>query len=182
MATNHVGKPPHFDGTNCDYWKKRMCLHLKAMSRKIWGVVEETFIVLDMKDPTTREEKFQLNDQTFSVIYEALDPKVFESIKDLEFTHEVWKILEDPYEGTSVVKEAKLYIFKDKYAKFKMLEDKSMSEMFHRLNVIVNEVRIGHKVNDEDFSHMFLILEMRHTKVGYRIKKLELNALGPLNL
>ena len=37
-----------------------MCLHLKAMSQKIWGVVgvvEESFIVLDMKDPTPREEE-----------------------------------------------------------------------------------------------------------------------------
>ena len=34
--------------------------------------------------------------------------------------------LEDSYEGTSAVKEAKLYIFKDKYAKFKMLKDESM--------------------------------------------------------
>jgi len=60
MATNHVSKPPHFDGNNYDYWKKRMCLHLKAMSQKIWGVVgvvEESFIVLDMKDPTPREEE-----------------------------------------------------------------------------------------------------------------------------
>jgi len=56
MPTNHVGKPPHFDGTNYDYWKKRMCLHLKAMTRKIWEVVEESFIVLDIKDTTPREE------------------------------------------------------------------------------------------------------------------------------
>jgi hypothetical protein len=57
MATNHVGKPPNFDGTNYGYWKKRTCLHLKAMSRKIWEVVEDPFIVLDIKDPTPREEK-----------------------------------------------------------------------------------------------------------------------------
>jgi hypothetical protein len=77
--------------------------------------VEESFVVLDMKDPTPREEKkLQLNDQALNVIYEALDPKAFESIQDLEFAHEVWKRLEDSYEGTSAVKEAKLYIFKDK--------------------------------------------------------------------
>ena len=53
-----------------------MCLHLMTMSQKIWGVVEE-FIVLDMKDPTPREEEnLQLNDQPPNVIYEALDPKI----------------------------------------------------------------------------------------------------------
>jgi hypothetical protein len=93
-----------------------------------------------------------------NVIYEALDPKVFESIKDLEFAFQVWKRLGDSYESTSAVKEAKLYIFKDnKYANFKILHDENVSEMFHRLNVIVNELRnLGDKVDDEDFSHRFL--------------------------
>jgi hypothetical protein len=44
-------------------------------------------------------------------IYEALDLKVFESINDLKFAHEVWKRLEDSHEGTPIVKEGKLYIY-----------------------------------------------------------------------
>lgn len=99
-----------------------MCLHLKAMSQKIWGSLEEEFIMLDMKVPTLREEdNLQLNNQGLNVIYEALDPKVFKSIKDLEIASQVWKRPQDAYWDTSIVKEAKLYIFKDKYAKFKML-------------------------------------------------------------
>jgi hypothetical protein len=48
-------------------------------------------------------------------------------------------------------------IFKDKYGKFKMMKDESVPEMFHRLNVILNELwNLGHKVDDEDFSHQFL--------------------------
>jgi hypothetical protein len=55
------------------------------------------------------------------------------------------------------MKEAKLYIFKDKYAKFKMQEDENVLETFHRLNIFVTELRnLGHKVYDEDFSHQFL--------------------------
>ena len=54
------------------------------------GGVEEEFIMLDMKGPTPREEdNLQLNDQGLIVIYEALDPKVFVSIKDLEMAHQV---------------------------------------------------------------------------------------------
>jgi len=75
------------------------------MSQKILGVVEEEFVVLDMKDTTPREEEYlQLNDQALNVIYEALDPKVLESIKDLEFAFQVCKRLDDSYEGTSPVK------------------------------------------------------------------------------
>lgn len=57
-----------------------MALHLKAMSRKIWGVVNNSFIVLDLKGTTPREEEnLQLNDQALNVIYKTLDSKVFES-------------------------------------------------------------------------------------------------------
>ena len=91
--------------------------------------------MLDMKKLANREEELlQLNDQALNVIYEALDTKVFKSIKDLEMAHHVRKRLEDSYEGTSVVNKSKLYIFKDKFVKFKMLKDESVLEMFHRLS------------------------------------------------
>ena len=61
--------------------------------------------------------------------------------------HKVWKRLEEAYEGTSTIKDAKLYLFKDKHAKFKMLEGENVLEMFHCLNNIANELRAhGHKV------------------------------------
>jgi hypothetical protein len=44
MASNnnvHIGKPPHFDGNNYDYWKIRMPMHLIAMGGKIWQVVKD---------------------------------------------------------------------------------------------------------------------------------------------
>jgi len=38
-----------------------------------------------------------------------------------------------------------------------MKDDKSAPKMFHRLNMIVYELRaLGHKVDNEDFSHKFL--------------------------
>jgi hypothetical protein len=32
----HIGKPPHFDGNNYDYWKIIMSMHLRAMGGRIW--------------------------------------------------------------------------------------------------------------------------------------------------
>jgi hypothetical protein len=55
------------------------------------------------------------------------------------------------------MKKAKLYIFKDKRAKFKMQGHESVSKMFHRLNIIVNELKnLGHKV-DELFHRLHII-------------------------
>ena len=32
--------PPHFDGTNYDYWKVRMKAFLKSIDEKVWNSVE----------------------------------------------------------------------------------------------------------------------------------------------
>jgi hypothetical protein len=77
---------------------------------------------------------------------------------DCEKASEVWKRLEKTYEGTPVVKSAKLYILKDKLTSFKMKDDESIPEMFYRLQVIVNDLKaLGEKINDDDVSHWFLM-------------------------
>ena len=56
-----------------------------------------------------------------------------------------------------MVKGAKAYILKEKFASFKMKEDESVPEMFHRLQVLVNDLKaLGEKMEDKDFSHKFL--------------------------
>ena len=67
---------------------------------------------------------------TLNTIYNAIDSKVFEQIKDLEKASEVWVRLEETYEGTSTVKSAKLYMLKDKLSNFKMKYVESILEMF----------------------------------------------------
>jgi hypothetical protein len=46
----------------------------------------------------------QCNTMTLNTIYNAIDFKVFEQIKDCERANEVWKRLEEIYEGTPMVK------------------------------------------------------------------------------
>jgi hypothetical protein len=47
--------------------------------------------------------------------------------------HEAWKKLEESFVDTQVTKDAKAYILREKFASFKMKEDESVPEMFHRL-------------------------------------------------
>ena len=55
--------------------------------------------------------------------------------------------MEETYEGTPAVKSAKMYILKDKLTSFKMKEDESIPEMFHHLQVIVNDLKaLGDKI------------------------------------
>ena len=45
---NHVGgKPPFFDGTSFDYWKRKMKMYLGSINDNVWDVVENEFIIID---------------------------------------------------------------------------------------------------------------------------------------
>ena len=138
----HVGKPPFFDGNNYDYWKNRMSAHLKAMSRKLWRVVNDGYVILDAKNLTPVDEENEvLNDQGVNVLFSALDVSEFNKVKSHINANDIWKKLMEIHEGTSSVKEAKLYVLKGKFSEFAMKKDECVAEMFNRLNCIVNELK-----------------------------------------
>jgi hypothetical protein len=121
--------------------------------------VVETKIEIDNEEApaATEEVLLQNNDIALSVIHDALDKRTFEQIKNIEMAHEAWKKLEESFEGTQAVKGAKAYILKEKFVSFMMKDDESVPEMFHRLQVLVNDLKaLGEEVKDKDFSHKFL--------------------------
>jgi hypothetical protein len=161
MASNnnvHIGKPPNFDGNNYDYWKIRISMHLKSMGGKIWPIIRDGFVVLkeDEQSPSDNENVLT-NDQATNVLYDALDINEFNRIKNLTTAHEIWTKLMEIYEGTTIVKIAKLYVCKRKFEQFLMKEDESVFDMFNRLNEIVKELKgLGFNVPNLDFTHKFL--------------------------
>ena len=81
---NHIDKPPLFDGTSYDYWKKKMSTHLKSMNRKIWEIVKTKIEIADAAHSPPREEKkLQFNDIAINTLYDAIHVKIFEQIKHL---------------------------------------------------------------------------------------------------
>ena len=138
----HVGKPPFFDGNNYDYWKTRMSTHLKAMSRKLWRVVNDGYVILDAKNLTPVDKENEvLNDLGVNVLFSALDVSEFNRVKSLTNANDIWKKLMEIHKGTSSVKEAKLYLLKGKFSEFALKKDESVAEMFNRLNNVVNELK-----------------------------------------
>ena len=161
IVFNHVGANHH-----------SLMAHAMIIGRERWGcILVQSMIKYGMWlrvtmlsliptiSPTkTRPTNKQCNTKALNTIYNAIDSKVFEQIKDCERANEMWKRLEETYEGTPVVKSAKLYILKDKLTSLKMKEDESILEMFHRLQVIVNDLKaLREKIKDDDVSHRFLM-------------------------
>ena len=59
--------------------------------------------------------------------------------------------------GTQAMKGDKAYILKEKFVSFKMKDDESVPKMFHRLQVLINDLKaLREEVKDKDFSHKFL--------------------------
>ena len=64
------------------------------------------------------------------------------------------------------MKGAKAYILKEKFASFKMKEDESVSEMFHGLQVLVNDLKaLGEKGEGQGLLPQ--VLEMLTFKIGH---------------
>ena len=92
-----------------------------------------------------------------------LDKRIFEQIKNIERALEAWKKLEESFEGTQAVKGAKAYIFKEKFASFKIKEDESVPEMVHRLLVLVKD--LVRKMDPRPIYFGFLCLMTNITKL-----------------
>jgi hypothetical protein len=64
-------------------------------------MVENEFVILDPTNLTNNDKiNKQCNTMALNTIYNSIDSKVFERIKDLEMASEVWVRLDETYEGT----------------------------------------------------------------------------------
>jgi hypothetical protein len=87
-------------------------------------VVEIKIEIEDPENPTmAKKVLLQNNDIALSAIHNAIDERTFEQIKNIKMTHEIWKKLEESFEGIKAIKGAKTYILKEKFTSFKMKED-----------------------------------------------------------
>jgi hypothetical protein len=61
---------------------------------------------------------------------QALSLSEFAKISNFKSAKEAWQILETTYEGTKLVKSAKLQMLISKFEEIKMLEDETFGEFY----------------------------------------------------
>ena len=67
-----------------------MTAHLKAMSRKIWRVFNDGYVIFYPKKLTPLDEENELlNDQAINVLFSALDVSEFNRVKNLDTANEI---------------------------------------------------------------------------------------------
>jgi len=138
-----------FDGTNYGYWKARMCFFLKSID--CWKIVESSWT----KPEETNLELVPVrnarlaNDKALHALCQALSPYEFAKISNCEISQEAWQILETTYEGTKLVKFAKLQMLISRFKEIKMLEDETFGEFYSKMRDLRNSmVSLGKTVSD----------------------------------
>jgi hypothetical protein len=140
---------PAFDGTNYGYWKARMRLFLKSID--CWSIVKTGWTKpTDATLKLVTEKNARLsNDKALHALCQALSPSEFVRISNSESAKKAWQILETTYEGTKLVKSAKLQMLISKFEEIKMLEDETFREFYSKMSDLRNSlVSLGKTVSD----------------------------------
>jgi hypothetical protein len=140
---------PAFDGTNYGYWKARMHFFLKSIDCR--SIVETSWT--KPEDVTLKlvpQKKARLsNDKALHALCQALSPSEFIKISNCESAQEAWQILETTYEGTKLVKSAKLQMLILRFEEIKMLEEKTFREFYSKMSDLRNSmVSLGKPILD----------------------------------
>jgi hypothetical protein len=106
---------PTFDGMNYGYWKARMRFFLKSID--CWSIVDSGWTKPKDATPETVPLKNARlsNDKALHALCQALSPSEFAKISSCESAKEAWQILETTYEGTKLVKSAKLQMLTSRF-------------------------------------------------------------------
>jgi hypothetical protein len=140
---------PAFDGTDYGYWKARMRFFLKSID--CWSIVETRWT---KPEETTLELVPQKNarlsnDKALHVQCQPLSPSEFAKISNCESAQEAWQILETTYEGTKLVKSAKLQMLISRFEEIKMLEEETFGEFYSKMSDLRNSmVSLGKPISD----------------------------------
>jgi hypothetical protein len=112
-----------------------MCLFLKSID--VWKITETGWIKPeDIADEITiAQTSARLsNDKALHTLCQALSPSEFARISNCESAKDAWQILETTYEGTKLVKFAKLQMLISKFEEIKMLEEETFREFYTKIS------------------------------------------------
>jgi hypothetical protein len=124
-----------------------------------------------------------------NAICQTLSPSKFSRISHCETAKEAWEVIETTYEGTQLVKFAKLQMLVSQFGGIKMLEEESFNEFYTKISDLRNSmINLGKKTSDAKIIKKILrsLLERFRIKVSTIEERKNLNDMkieelvGPL--
>jgi len=86
------------------------------------------------------------DNKALHALFQALLPSEFARISNCESAQEAWKILETTYEGTKLVKSAKLQMLIFRFEEIKMMEEETFGEIYSKKSDLRNSMVILGKI------------------------------------
>ncbi|XP_059635341.1 uncharacterized protein LOC132277504 [Cornus florida] len=149
QATN---KALGFSGVNYDSWKIRIEAFLMSHSYDVWHAAVNGIVVLNLENPSEVDKIAMANDgKAKHVLYCALKQQEFTRVKNCKSAKEIWDSLQAAHEGSTVIKENKIQLYKVQYEACTMEERETVAEYLFRINDIVNNMKsLGEDIKDSD--------------------------------
>jgi hypothetical protein len=109
-----------------------------------WTKPEETTLEL-----VPQKNAHLSNDKALHALCQALSPSEFAKISNCESAQEASQVLETTYEGTKLVKSAKLQMLISRFEEIKMLEEETFEEFYSKMSDLRNSmVSLGKPISD----------------------------------
>src|SRR3954466_9739626 len=133
---------PIFDRTDYPYWKNKMRMHLEAIDKDLWDIVEEGITEANlMTTPDTVKKNWQLDAKARSIIGGHLNKAQFNRISGLDTAKKIWTRLSKVNEGVSAQRDSRIDTLRSLFNRFKRLDNEHVQQTFDRLTDISNELQ-----------------------------------------
>jgi hypothetical protein len=113
-------------------------MHFFLKSIDCWQIVESARL-LTFELILKRNARLA-NDKALHALCQALSPSEFARISNYETALEAWQMLETTYEGTKLVKSAKLQMLIFRFEEIKMLEEETFKEFYTKFSDLRNSM------------------------------------------
>ncbi|GAV61874.1 zf-CCHC domain-containing protein/DUF4219 domain-containing protein/UBN2 domain-containing protein [Cephalotus follicularis] len=157
--SQNISKPPFFDGNNYSHWKAKMTIFIQSLDYKLWDLIVDgpnlPTITLENGEVVSKprnlydendRKRVQINAKAKHIIICAINSNDFNRISSCISAKEMWDRLEDTYEGTNQVKEAKVRMLGHEYEMFTRNENEDIKSMFSRFTNIINTLQALDKI------------------------------------
>src|ERR1043165_3984552 len=139
---NVASNCPSFDGTDYPYWKNKMRMHLEAIDKDLWDIVDKGIPeVTLMTSPEVIKKNWQLDAKARSIIGAHLNKAQFNRISGLDSTKKMWMRLSKVNEGVSTQRDYRIDTLHRLFNRFKRLDNEHVQQTFHRLTDISNALK-----------------------------------------
>src|ERR1041385_8335856 len=100
---------PIFDGTNYPYWKNKMRMHLEAIDKDLWDIVDQGIPEATlMTAPEVVKKNWELDAKARRIIGGHLNKAQFNHISGLDTAKKIWTRLSKVNEGVCAQRDSRV--------------------------------------------------------------------------